>query len=107
MVNYGHSKIYFIKNRRTGDVIWSGGTVSDHKRRFWNHRCNKNDKLYKFIEDNNINWRDLTIEVIKDYDSCRDRTKLNFAAETILQYYRQGHIGVYQNFIDNLEYYID
>ena len=107
MINYSNSKIYFIRQQDTGEIIWSGGTVSSLKRRYYNHISNKNDLLHRTVSAMDLNWRDLKIEMIKDYDNCQDRKRLNFAAEVALMYYRQNDDEVYQHFLDNIEYFIE
>ena len=106
MINYSKGKIYFIRRQDTGEVIWAGGTVSSLKRRYYNHISNKKDLLHKFVETFDLDWRNLKIEMIKDYDTCRDRRRLSFAADVILLYYRQSNDDVFNDFVNNMEYYL-
>ena len=106
MINYLNSKIYFIRRQDTGEVIWAGGTISSLKRRYYNHISNKKDLLHILVDGMDLDWRNLKIECIKDYDTCRDRQRLSFAAEIALMYYRQGNDDVYNDFLNNIEYFI-
>jgi hypothetical protein len=107
MVNYSNSKIYFIRRQDTDEVIWCGGTVSSLKRRYYNHVSNKKDVLHQIVQALEIDWGNLKIEMIKDYNTCRDRKRLKFAADIALLYYRHNNDSVYHAFLDNLEYYIE
>ena len=107
MINYSNSKIYFIKRRDTDEIVWCGGTISSINRRYYNHISNKDDLLNKKVARMNLNWSDLKIEVVKDYNTCQDRKRLRFAAETAYCYFIRNNPGVFHNFLDNIEYYIE
>jgi hypothetical protein len=93
MVNYYKSKIYAMKRRSNDEILFTGGTISDLKRRYWNHKCNPNDLLYKKIRNMNINWNDVKIELIKEHPFFT-RNELKFAS-------RLGHDE------DLLDFYLD
>lgn len=107
MINYSKAKIYFIKRQDTGEVIWSGGTVSSLKRRYYNHISNKKDILHQIVNGLDLDWSNLKIEMIKDYHTCRDRMRLSFAAAVALQFYRHDNEDVLNDFLDNINYYIE
>ena len=107
MINYSKSKIYFIKRRDTDEVIWTGGTISNINRRYYNHISNKNDLLNKKVARMNLNWSDLKIELVKEYDTCRDRKTLRFASEVVYCYYERNNPEVFHHFISNIDNYIE
>ena len=107
MINYNKSQIYIIKNQDTDEVIFVGGTVSNLKRRYWNHKCNENDPFNKIARAQNLDWRHLRIQLIKDYDACRDRKTLKFAAETAYMYAMQDNAEILEHFLENLDYFIE
>ena len=107
MINYSRSKIYFIRRQDTGEVIWSGGTISNLSRRYYNHKSNEKDCLNKIAKEQNLDWRNLKIELIKDYDTCRDRKTLKFVAETAHTYLRQNNPEVLDHFLNNVDYFIE
>ena len=102
MINYSKSKIYAIRNMHDDSIIYVGGTLSNIKRRYWNHKCNKHDILYKLTKEQNIDWRYLKIDHIKDYTSCSDRHDLRSSAKVIEQYIQQGRYDLMQLYLDNL-----
>lgn len=101
-LNYTKSKIYAIRNSQDDSIIYIGGTVSDLRRRYWNHRCNHHDLLYKLVKDNGINWRYLHVEHIHDYTSCQDRLDLVYTVANIKHYIQNGQYDMLQYYIDNL-----
>lgn len=107
MVNYANSKIYFIRRQDTGEVIWVGGTVSDIRRRYYNHISNKDDWLNKKVARTRLNWSNLKIEVVKDYNTCIDRRRLRFAVQTAYLYFLRDNPEVFNDFLDRIEYYIE
>ena len=107
MINYSKSKIYFIKRRDTDEVIWTGGTISNINRRCYNHISNKNDLLNKKISHLGLDWRNLKIELVKEYDTCRDRRRLRFASEVVYCYYERNNPEVFHHFISNIDNYIE
>lgn len=90
-INYSRSKIYAMKRRSNDQLLFIGGTVSDLKRRYWNHKCNPNDCFYKKMIHMNIDWNDVKIVLIKEYPFFT-RDELKFACslahdEELLYYY--------------------
>jgi hypothetical protein len=103
MVNYRKSKLYCIKRCDTGEIIWTAGTVSDVKRRYWNHRYNHKDSLYKIIQSQNLDWNNLKIELLAEFASCKDRTMLRFASEVIYIYSIHNNSPVLHHFLQNID----
>ena len=66
MINYSKSQLYIIKRQDTDEVIFAGGTVSNLKRRYWNHKCNENDPFNRKVKAENLDWRHLKIEASKN-----------------------------------------
>ena len=107
MINYSNSKIYFIKRRDTDEIVWCGGTISSIKRRYYNHISNKDDLLNKKVSRLGLDWQNLKIELVKDYNTCIDRKRLKFASDVVYCYFLRDNPGVFYNFLDNIEYYIE
>jgi len=107
MINYSRSKIYCIRSRDTNEIIWIGGTVSNLKRRYWNHKCNSKDSLYQAVRERGLDWHDLKIELVTDFESCKDRVTLNFAAEVAYIYTMQNNEPVLHHFLNNIDYFIE
>lgn len=106
MTEYWKSKIYVIKRRDTNEIIWTGGTVSNLSRRYWNHKCNHKDEFHNIVKSKNLDWRNLKIELVKDYYSCRDRKTLKFASDVISVYITLGQEEVLNRFLENIDYYV-
>lgn len=107
MIDYRRSKIYVIKNKHTGHIIWFGGTVSSLSRRYYNHRSNHKDILYNVVEDLGLNWDDLIIDIAGYYETCRNRKTLSFAAEVASTYDTMGDEQVLNDYLQNIDSYID
>jgi hypothetical protein len=88
-------------------VIWIGGTISDLKRRYWNHKCNQNDAFYKTLHSQNLDWNDIKIELMAEMPNCKDRKTLSFAIEAICIYNQYDNPQVLQELLNNIDYYID
>ena len=106
MLNYSRAKIYCIRHADTHEIVWIGGTVSDLKRRYWNHKCNEKDCLNKTIESRQLDWNKLKIEKMTDF-KCRDRMTLRFAVEVVSVYNSHDNQEVLQHLLNNIDYYID
>ena len=107
MINYSKSKIYFIKRRDTDEIVWCAGTVSNLSRKYYNHKSNQNDLLYKKINQLGLDWRNLKIELVKEYDTCRDRKTLRFASDTVYCYFVRDNSEVFHYFLNNIDYFIE
>lgn len=101
MINYTKSKIYAIKDSNNDNIIHIGGTVSELKRRYWNHKYNTNDTLNKYIRDNNIDWNDLRIELVKSLDCC-DRNELKFESDIVTAFVIGHQLDILDYYLDNI-----
>ena len=107
MLNYSKSKIYCIRDKDTNQMIWIGGTISDLKRRYWNHKCNHDDQLYNVIHAQNLDWNKLKIELMTEFPKCKDRKTLSFAVEAVCMYSSYDNQEALDELLNNIDYYID
>jgi hypothetical protein len=104
MINYHQSKIYAITDTLANNILYIGGTVSNLSRRYYNHRYNSDDALNKYIKDNNIDWRNTKIELVKDYTYCCNRKDLRFASDLVTAFMMETNPAVLDYYLDNINY---
>ena len=107
MLNYSKAKIYCIRNRENNEIVWIGGTISDLKRRYWNHKSNSNDLLNKTIKAKYIGWNRLKIELLTKFKKCRNRQTLSFAVDVVGLYNSYDNQEVLEELLNNIDFYID
>lgn len=104
MINYTKSKIYAIVNCVDNNILHIGGTVSDLCRRYYNHRYNDDDAVNKYIKDNNIDWSNIKIELVKDYPYCDNRAQLRFASDLVTAFVMEKNLTTLEYYLDNINY---
>ena len=103
MIDYSRSKLYIIKDVSNDNIIHIGATVSNLKRRYWNHKM-RQDRLFKRVEEQNLDWRRLRIHTLKEYPSCQKRSDLRCTCSLLKELFDDNNYDLIQYVLENLDH---
>lgn len=102
MIDYSKSQLYIIKDRSNGKIVHIGGTISNLKRRYWNHKSQK-DTLYKYVVNHNLDWNRLSIHHLKEYSCCHSRYDLRCVCVLLADLLDDNKYDVFDYVLENLD----